>query len=99
MSPGLVQSGKHFTVISNNTKNDKGRDKKDLKKKKNGSQMSGSQELDLDENAGGLKQNDGLVLPHGFYNFTNIPDFAQERFHGVHARHKKRIFGDTGDSP
>ena len=100
MTPGLVQSGQHFTVISNNTKKEKEREKKDTKKKKNGSQMSGSQnEFDLDDNGKGLQQNDGLLLPHGFYNFTNMPDFAQERHHAIHAKHKKRIFGDTDDPP
>ena len=28
-----------------------------------------------------------------------MPDFAQERHHEIHAKHKKRIFGDSGDSP
>ena len=37
MSPGLVQSGQHFTVVSNHTKKEKEREKKDPKKKKNGS--------------------------------------------------------------
>lgn len=27
-----------------------------------------------------------------------MPDFAQERHHAIHAKHKKRIFGDSGES-
>ena len=37
MSPGLVLNAQHFTVISNHTKREKEREKKDTKKKQTGS--------------------------------------------------------------